>query len=244
MKRLQFLMAHLAIPVVLFFSPMAAGAQRYPAFDSAAQTMETASRLFDRMFTSGLTQQERAHIDSVLRDAYGFVVLPNVVKFGIGITQIQGRGVLVLRDAKGIWQTPIPLLVSGQGIGPHFGLIAYDALIPIKKQTSLDELLDANLAFSGKDSIGPLQSYGAASGTLVAYTRGKGLSVGLAQDNIRITLDQQAIHALYGIHVESHEIAAGKLDSCRKPLPVQKLIEKANEFSAGAPITTIWTPHK
>jgi len=223
-------------------TPITLGANGYPTLDRATQTMETASQVFDRMFTDGLTAQERAHIASVLKGAHGFVVLPNVSKFGIGVSQIQGKGVLVFRDAKGAWQAPIPLLVTGQSVGPHFALIAYDALIPIMKQISLEELLGTNLAFTGQDSIGPLQSYGSASGKFVAYARGKGLSAGLAQDNIHITLDQQAIQALYGIRVEAHEIAGGKLDSCRKPLPVQKLMEKANEFSAGAPITTILTP--
>jgi lipid-binding SYLF domain-containing protein len=140
MKRLQVMIAALAIHI-LCISPLAVSAEQYPASGSAAapgaatsgsaaQTLETASQVFDRMFTSGLTPEERAKVDAVLKDAYGFVVLPNVLKVGIGLTQIHGRGVLVYRDAKGVWQPPIPLLVSGQGIGPHFGLIAYDALIP------------------------------------------------------------------------------------------------------------------
>jgi lipid-binding SYLF domain-containing protein len=247
MKRLQVMIATLAIHI-LCISPLAIGAEQYPAQgsaaapDSAAQTLETASQVFDRMFTSGLTPQERARIDAVLKDAYGFVVLPNILKMGVGITQIQGRGVLVFRDAKGVWQPPIPLLVSGTGVGPHFGLIAYDALIPIMKQISLDELLDLDLAFTGREAIGPLQTYATGTSGLVAYARAKGLSAGIAQDNIRITLDQQGIYALYGIHVEPHEIAGGKLANWRKCLPAQKLVEKVNEFSGGAPITTILTP--
>lgn len=242
MKQAQNWLAGLALYLGLCGIPMAAETARDPALNGAAHTLETASQVFNRMFTSGLTGQERAHIDSVLQGAHGFVVLPNVLKIGIGITQIQGRGVLVLRNAQGQWQAPIPLRVSGQGIGPHFGLIAYDALIPIMKQTSLNEILDSNLAFTGKEAIGPLQSYGAAGNGLLAYARGKGLSVGLAQDNLRITLDQQAIHALYGIQVEAHEIAAGKLETCRKPMVAQKLIEQVNTFSGGAPLTTLLTP--
>ncbi len=217
-------------------------ADAYPTLDHATQSMETASQVFDRMFTDGLSPRERAHIASVLKEAHGFVVLPNVFKFGLGVSQIQGKGVLVFRDARGAWQAPLPLLISGQGVGPHFALIAYDALIPIPRQVSLEELLGNNLSFTGQDTIGPLQSYGSTSGRFVAYARGKGLSAGLAQDTLHITLDQQAIQALYGIHVAPHEIAGGKLENCRKPLPVQKLLEKANEFTAGAPITTILTP--
>ncbi len=241
MKALPIVMLGLAIQITAFI-PLAVGGEQYPAVHGTDGTLETASQTFDRMFTSGLTPEERTKVSAALKDANGFVVLPNIVKVGIGLTQIQGRAVLVYRDTKGVWQPPIPLLVSGQGVGPHFGLIAYDALIPIMKQVSLAEILDSNLAFTGKEAIGPLQTYGAGPSGLVAYARGKGLSAGMAQDNIRITLDQQGIQALYGIHVEPHEIAAGKLETCRKPLPAQKLIEKANEVTGHAPITTILTP--
>ena len=148
MKHLQVMIATLAIHI-LCISPLAVGAEQYPASGSAAaqgnaaQTPETASQAFDRMFTSGLTPEERAKANAVLEDAHGFVVLPNVLKVSMGLTQIQGRGVLIHRAATGAWQPPIPVLVSGQGVGPYFGLIAYDALIPIMKQMSLNEPLPA-----------------------------------------------------------------------------------------------------
>ena len=106
MKRLQVMIATLAIHI-LCISPLAVGAEQYPASGSAAaqgsaaQTLETASQAFDRVFTSGLAPEERAKVNAVLKDAHGFVVLPNVLKVGIGLTQIQGLGVLVYRDAKG-----------------------------------------------------------------------------------------------------------------------------------------------
>lgn len=241
MKNLRIVMTTLVIQSI-FMTTLAVAAEQVEATGSTTPTLEMAGQVFDRMFTTGLTPEERAKVNVTLKDANGFVVLPNVLKIGIGLTRIQGRGVLVYRDAKGVWQPPIPLLVSGQGVGPHFGLIAYDALIPIMKPISLDELLNTSLAFTGREAIGPLQSYGAGPGGLVAYARGKGLSAGMAQDTIRITLDQEGIQSLYDIHVEPHEIAAGRLETCRKPLPAQKLIEKAHEVTGHAPITTILTP--
>jgi hypothetical protein len=77
------------------------------------------------------------------------------------------------------------------------------------KQISLDELLDLNLAFTGK-------SYRTSSDLCNrhdrarSYARGR-LSAGIAQDNIRILWTNRASTALYGIHVEPHEIAGGKL---------------------------------
>ncbi|HNQ05229.1 MAG TPA: lipid-binding SYLF domain-containing protein [Thiobacillaceae bacterium] len=242
MNLLRISMARLAIPFLFSLSSLALAEEQASGTDDPVQILETASQIFDHMFASGLGPGERAKVSAVLKDAHGFVVLPNVIKVGMGLTLIQGRGVLVFQDEKGVWQPPIPLRVSGQGIGPHFGLIAYDTLIPIMKQTSLTEILDANHAFTGMEAMGPLQISSAAEHGLLAYTRGKGLSAGMALDNIRITLDQRGIETLYGIRVEPLEIAAGKLETCRKPLPAQKLIEKVNEVTGNAPVTFLLVP--
>jgi len=204
---------------------------------AAARNMESAAQLFDSMFSQGLTAKERASVHEALKDAYGFAAFPNVMKVGVGVSQIQGRGVMVFRDAKGDWKAPLPLLINGTSLGMHFAAISYDTLIPIREPVEMQKLFKQDIAFSGADSIGPLQAWGSTNSGLVAYTRAKGLSSGVTQDTIHITLDQQAIAALYGIHIEPHELFSGKLDYCRKPLPAQMLIQKANEMATGAPLT-------
>lgn len=80
-----------------------------------------------------------------------------------------------------------------------------------------------------------------AKGEAISYSRARGLSAGVSQDTVRVTLDHKSIAVLYGIQVEAHELFSAKLQHCRKPLPAQKLLEKANELATGAPITTIWS---
>ena len=204
---------------------------------AAARNMESAAQLFDSMFTQGLTAEERAKVHELLKDDYGFVAFPNVKKVGVGVSQIQGHGVMVFRDAKGDWKAPLPLLITGTSIGMHFAAISYDTLIPIREPLDMEKLFKQDIAFTGADSIGPLQAWGSTNSGIVAYTRAKGLSAGITQDTVHITLDQQAIAALYGIHIEPHELFSGKLEYCRKPLPAQMLIQKANEMATGAPLT-------
>ncbi len=217
----------------------ARGGETDPAAGPVENDMRSAGQMFDTLFDTGLSDAQRARIRNVLRDAQGFVVLPNVLKLGIGVSAIEGRGVLVYRNPKGVWQPPLPLRVTGNGFGPHFGLIAFDTLVPLLKPVDLETVFRQEIHLTGRDSLGPLRASG--DGGIVAYTRGRGLSAGLSEDSIRISLDQQAIAALYGIRVEARELFSGKLDSCRKPLPAQKLLEKANEFATGAPITSVWT---
>lgn len=228
--------------IVLMAAALTVAAAEIPLRSSAEQELERASQLFDRMFVNiPHTAAEKELVDALLKDAYGFVIFLNVVKAGIGVTQIQGRGVLVYRDANNVWQPPLPLLVSGTGIGPHFGLITYDTLFPLKNLLDIQKVFHQGIVLGGKDSIGPLPAVDAAKDEAISYTRARGLSAGISQDSLHIALDQKAISALYGIQVEPQELFSGKLQNCRKPLPAQKLLERANELATGAPITTIWS---
>lgn len=136
---------------------------------------------------------------------------------------------------------PLPLLVTGTSLGPHFGLIAYDSLIPLRSPLDINKIFEKEVTLTGRDAIGPVQVSNVNIGDTVAYSRARGISVGISQDTVHIALDQAAIAALYGVDVQPHELFSGKLESCRKPLPVQKLLERANEFATGAPIITIWS---
>lgn len=207
---------------------------------AVAIDLESASQVFDRLFGQSLPAPDRGRVGKMLKDADGFVVLPNVLRVGFLLSQIQGRGVLVYRDLHGVWQPPLPLIVSGTSQGPHFGLLAMDTLIPLRGFLDINKVLEKTVTLTGKEVIGPIQASSVNIGNTIAYSRARGISVGAAQDTFNISLDQTAIATLYGINVQPHELFSGKLQNCRKPLPIQKLMERAEEFAAGAPIVTIW----
>lgn len=239
MKHMPYAVAYVLLFIV-GLSPVMVSADQGAAVAIAAMNMESAGQVFDRMFTQGLTEPQRARIGEMLKNAYGFVALPNIHKVGILLSQIQGRGVLIYRNESGAWQPPLPLLVTGTSLGPHFGLIAYDSLIPLRSPLDISKLFEREVALTGKEVIGPVQAFSVNIGDTIAYSRARGISVGISQDTIHIALDQAAIAALYGVNVQPHEFFSGKLESCRKPLPVQRLMERANEFATGGPIVTVW----
>ena len=55
--------------------------------------LESASQVFDRLFGESLPEPERTRAREMLKNANGFVVLPNILRVGFLISQIQGRGV-------------------------------------------------------------------------------------------------------------------------------------------------------
>jgi lipid-binding SYLF domain-containing protein len=75
---------------------------------------------------------------------------------------------------------------------------------------------------------------------IVAYTRNRGLSAGLSQDDIHVSLNQQAIAALYGRTVEAREIVSGQKLALRRPPCAQKFVEGANQLAGKSANTTYW----
>jgi lipid-binding SYLF domain-containing protein len=218
-----------------------AAAAEHAVSAGGKQEIESASQVFDRMFPTGLTLPQRTFVNAALKGAYGFAVIPHMTKVGFGTAQIQGQGLLVYRDGNDQWRPPLPLLVSGSSVGPHFGLISFDTLAVIRTPEGVQRLLSGKVMLAGKEITGPLHEAHSDNSDIVAYTRSSGFSAGCSQDDIHIDLDTRTFAAMYGTDAQPKAFFEGKFDPCRRPLPAQKLLENANVRSGGAPLTTIWT---
>jgi lipid-binding SYLF domain-containing protein len=131
-------------------------------------------------------------------------------RVGLSVATIQGMGVLAGRHEDGEWSPPIPIVGQGISTGPHFGVINHDTLAVIKTPAAMTRILGGQQRLEGAEANGPIQQSVSPEGDIVAYSRRRGLSVGLTMDDIRITLNQQAIAALYGRTVEPREILSGQ----------------------------------
>lgn len=204
------------------------------------QHVDSATQVFDSIIKVDLAPQRRALLEQALKDAHGFAVFPNIQKVGVGISMIQGTGVLAYRDRDGEWSPPIPLLVRGTSTGPHFGASLYDTLVVIKTPAAIERMLSGQLRLEGKEATGPIQHAMSPERDIVAYARNRGISAGLSLDDIHISLNQQAIAALYGRTVEPREIMSGQKPSLRRPPCAQKFLESANQLAGKSANTTYW----
>ena len=218
--------------------PAAAQEPAVPA--ELEQQVTTATEVFDSLLRVDLPPPQRAFVDQALKDAHGFAVFPNVLRAGVGISTIQGAGVLAYRHEDGEWSPPIPLLVQGTSTGPHFGAINYASLVVIKTPAAMARILSGQQRLQGAEATGPIQQSVSPEGDIVAYSRTRGLSVGMTMDDIRITLNPQAIAALYGRTVEPREILSGQKLGLRRPPCAQKFVEGANSLAGKSPATTYW----
>jgi SH3 domain-containing YSC84-like protein 1 len=220
--------------------PLCVAAQEAAVPVEVQQQVETATQVFDSLLRVELPPHQRAFLNEALKDAHGFAVFPNTLRVGMGVSTIQGRGVLAYRHEDGEWSPPIPLLVQGISTGPHFGAIYYDTLVVIKTPAAMQRILSGQQRLQGTEATGPLQQSVSPERDIVSYSRTRGLSVGLTVDDIHIMLNQQAIAALYGRTVEPREILSGQKIGLRRPVCAQKFIESANTLAGKSPTTTYW----
>lgn len=143
---------------------------------------------------------------SLLGDAQGIAIVPNVVKGGLGIGIRFGRGVLMVRDEAGNWGPPAFISLTGGSFGWQLGIQATDVVLVFRTRKSVQTLLSGKLTLGADAAVtaGPIgrQAEAGADVTLrsavFSYSRSRGLFLGLALDGTVLLVDTKANAAYYG----------------------------------------------
>ncbi len=143
---------------------------------------------------------------TLLADAQGIAIIPNVLKGGFIIGVRHGNGVLLVRDENGAWHTPVFISLTGGNIGWQAGVQATDLILVFKTQKSVQGILSGKLTI-GADAAaaaGPVGRQAAAAtdaklkAEIYSYSRSRGLFAGVSIDGSAMTVDQLANAAYYG----------------------------------------------
>jgi hypothetical protein len=141
----------------------------------------------------------------MMADAQGIAILPNVIKGGFVVGARHGKGVLLVRDENGSWQTPTFISLTGGNIGWQVGLQATDLILVFRTRQSVQGILNGKLTI-GADAAaaaGPVgrQAAAATDGRLKAeiysYSRSRGLFAGVSIDGSVLKVDQFANATYY-----------------------------------------------
>jgi SH3 domain-containing YSC84-like protein 1 len=143
---------------------------------------------------------------SLLSDAQGLAIVPNVVKGGFGIGVRFGRGVLLVRNEAGAWCPPSFISLTGGSFGWQLGIQSTDVVLVFRTRKSVQTLLSGKLTLGADAAVaaGPVgrQATAGADVTLrsavYSYSRSRGLFLGLALDGTAILIDDKANVAFYG----------------------------------------------
>jgi lipid-binding SYLF domain-containing protein len=143
---------------------------------------------------------------SMLADAHGIAVIPNVIKGGFVVGVRHGKGIVVVRDPSGGWRPPMFLSMTGGSVGWQAGLQSTDVVLVFKSQKSIDGLMSGKFTV-GADAAaaaGPVgRQASAATDTrlgaeIYSYSRSRGLFAGVSLDGSALQIEAAENQAYYG----------------------------------------------
>ncbi|NLF68054.1 MAG: lipid-binding SYLF domain-containing protein [Candidatus Anammoximicrobium sp.] len=172
------------------------GAQSQPE-----ATVEETVRVLNEIMAIPAKQIPQA----MLANAQGLAIVPNIVKGGFVVGVRYGRGVVVVRDAAGVWQPPTFVTLTGGSLGWQAGIQASDLILVFRTQKSVQGLMNGKFTI-GADAAaaaGPVGRQAAAatdaqlSAEILSYSRSRGLFAGVALDGTAIQVDIGANQMFY-----------------------------------------------
>jgi len=142
---------------------------------------------------------------SMLADAHGVAIIPNVIRGGFVVGARHGRGVLLVREESGLWHAPVFITLTGGNIGWQAGVQSTDVVLVFRSRRSIDGIMSGKFTI-GADAAaaaGPVGRQASAatnsnlSAEILSYSRSRGLFAGVALDGSMIQVDALATSSFY-----------------------------------------------
>lgn len=152
----------------------------------------------------------------VFNNAKGIVIVPHVIKAGLGVGGQWGRGVLMTRGKEGKWSLPVFVSVGGASVGAQIGVEMSDLLLVFNDEFAIQKLLQSNNFTLGVDASVAAGSMGAkakastAPAEVVSYQRNKGLFIGLDLNGGVLHVDKNPTIAYYRLNQPSTQAYYGR----------------------------------
>ena len=144
--------------------------------------------------------------ESMLADAQGVVIIPDVIKIGFVAGIRRGHGVVMIRDSEGQWSLPQFVTLTGGSVGWQAGVQGTDVVLVFMTKKSVEGLFNGKFTIGADAAVaaGPVGRNAAAAtdvrlkAEILSYSRSRGLFVGLSLDGSAIEVDPEAQIAYYG----------------------------------------------
>ena len=173
---------------------------------AAARNEEQTIQASHEVLQQFLGLQIREIPESLLAEAHGVAIIPDVIKLGFVLGGQHGKGVVVIRERDGSWRAPLFITITGGSIGWQAGAQSTDFVLVFKTQQSVDGLLRGKFTLGADAAVaaGPVgrRAGAATDGELKAeiysYSRTRGLFAGVSLEGSALQVDDLANAAYYG----------------------------------------------
>ena len=173
---------------------------------------------------AGMSEGPPHHL---LEKTAGVVVIPGLIKAGLGIGGKHGSGLLSIKNADGTWTEPVFVKMTGGSIGFQIGASSTDLVLLFMREKNIRDVLDGEFTLGGNASVaaGPVGRTGSADTSakmdaeIYSYSRSRGAFAGISLDGSKLYVDKSGNAQYYGEEATPKSIVstAAKADSPTAP---------------------------
>ena len=187
-------------------------------------------------------QRDQVIPERLLQRAYGIAVIPDVTKVAFVVGGRRGSGVMVVRDGKGRFTSPVFVNLTGGSVGWQIGAQSTDIVLVFTTRRGIEGIADGKLTLGAGASVaaGPVGRQGeAAAGVnaeVFSYSRNRGLFAGVALDGTALTMDNKANAEFYAKRdVLASDIMAGNVTKASENVRrfLRAIAESTGETASG-----------
>jgi lipid-binding SYLF domain-containing protein len=155
---------------------------------------------------------------SLRENAAGVVVIPGMIKAGLGVGGQHGSGVLSIKNADGSWSEPVFVKMSGGSIGFQIGASSTDLVLFFMREKNIRAVLNGEFTLGGSATVaaGPVGRSGSADTSakldaeIYSYSRSRGAFAGVSIDGSKLYVNKSANQAFYNAEATPESIVAMK----------------------------------
>lgn len=227
MKRLHlFLVIPTAVTVMI--------ASSWPALADKAEAIEKvqdATKVFKEIMDNSKTRIPQ----TVLRDAQGIAVIPNVIKGGFVVGGSRGRGILVVRTNRGSWSNPSFITLTSGSIGLQVGGQSSDVILVIRDKKSVETLLTKDFSFGGNVSVaaGPVGGDVVSvndtqrNSNIYSYAHNQGLFAGASLEGAKVAVDRDRNAEFYERKTTAQQIFTSNLPTSNVVTEFKRVLDQS-----------------
>jgi len=162
----------------------------------------------------------------LLRNAKAVAVVPTVVKAGFVIGARHGEGLVSVRRSDGTWSYPVFIDMSGGSVGFQAGVSSTDVILVFRTERGVNGLVHSKFTLGANAAVaaGPVGRNAHAStdaqlhAEIYSYSRSRGLFAGVALDGTAMTIDYDAMEAVYGSGITPRRVFEGGVSNVPEQL--------------------------
>jgi len=151
-------------------------------------------------------------------NAAGVVVIPGMIKAGLGVGGQHGSGLLSIKNPEGTSTEPVFVKMTGGSIGFQIGASSTDLVLFFMREKNIRAVLNGEFTLGGSATVaaGPVGRSGSADTSakldaeIYSYSRSRGAFAGISIDGSKLYVNKSANESFYSKDATAESIVAMK----------------------------------